>query len=83
MYELAVRVIAEQTARKTVRDNLRREGVKLTYVSAKEIISQARAWLLTHPEIIAEARAKAQSWAMLEPGRDQWKNLISKERFAL
>jgi hypothetical protein len=59
MDELAVRVIAEQTARKTVRDNLRREGVKLTYVSAKEIISQARAWLLAHPEIIAEARAKA------------------------
>jgi len=83
MDELAVRVIAEQTARKKIKEQLRQRRVKLSYVSAKEIISQARAWLLTHPEIIAEARAKAQSWAMLEPGRDQWKNLISKERFAL
>jgi hypothetical protein len=60
MDELAVRVIAEQSARKTVRENLHRQGVKLSYVPVREIISQARAWLLAHPEVIAEARLKAQ-----------------------
>jgi len=46
-------------------------GVKrtlLSYVSAKEIIAQARTWLREHPEIIAEARAKA---AALGYGADQ------------
>jgi hypothetical protein len=59
MARIAVRVVAEQYARKTVRENLRQQGVKLTYVSVREIIEQARAWLLAHPEAMAEARAKA------------------------
>jgi hypothetical protein len=57
--QIAVRVVAEQTARKAVRENLRRQGVKISYVTARDIIAQARAWLATHPEMIAEARAKA------------------------
>jgi hypothetical protein len=57
--QIAVRVVAEQTARKTVRENLRRQGVKLSYVPVRDIISQAKRWLREHPEIIAEARAKA------------------------
>ena len=56
---IAVRVVAEQTARKRVKEQLRAQGVKLSYVSAREIISQAKAWLAAHPEMIAEARAKA------------------------
>jgi len=55
---IAVRVVAEQCARKTVRENLRRQGVKLSYVPAREIAAQTKL-LATHPEIIAEARAKA------------------------
>jgi hypothetical protein len=59
MDELAVRVIAEQTARNAVRDNLRAQGVKLSYVKMRDIVSQARAWLAAHPEILAEAKVKA------------------------
>jgi hypothetical protein len=59
MARIAVRVLAEQTARKRVKEQLRRQGAKLCYVSAKEIIAQAKGWLAAHPEIIAEARAKA------------------------
>ena len=43
MAQIAVRVLAQQCARKAVRDNLRQRGVKLSYVSAKEIIAEARA----------------------------------------
>jgi hypothetical protein len=60
MAEIAVRVVAEQIARKMVREQLRQQGVKLNYVSAREIIAQAKL-LLAHPEIIAEARAKAEA----------------------
>jgi hypothetical protein len=59
MDELAVRVIAEQTARNAVRDNLRAQGVKLSYVTAREIVAQARAWLATHPQTLVAAREKA------------------------
>jgi hypothetical protein len=58
MAGFAVRVIAEQCARKTIKDRLRAQGVKLSYVSPREIAAQAKL-LLAQPEIIAEARAKA------------------------
>jgi hypothetical protein len=56
--QIAVRLVAEQTARKRVRELLRQQGVKLSYVPPREIAAQAKL-LATHPEIIAEARAKA------------------------
>jgi len=34
-------------------------GLKLHYFSAKDIAVLAKAWLAGHPEMIAEARAKA------------------------
>jgi len=58
---IAVRVLAQQCARKTIKEQLRAQGVKLSYVPMREIISQAKAWLREHPEMIAEARAKAAS----------------------
>jgi len=61
MAVIAVRVLAEQTARKTIKEQLRKQGVKLSYVPAREIAAQAKAWLKEHPEIILEARAKAVS----------------------
>ena len=48
-------------ARKAIKEHLRRQGVKLSYVPAKEIAAQAKAWLREHPEIIAEARVRAAS----------------------
>jgi hypothetical protein len=58
MAGIAVRVLADHTARKMVRERLRQQGVKLSYVPAREIAAQAKL-LLANPEIIAEARAKA------------------------
>ena len=58
---IAVPVLAKQIARKAIKEYLRRQGVKLSYVKAKDINAQAKAWLATHPEIIVEARAKAAS----------------------
>jgi hypothetical protein len=60
MAQIAVRVVAQQVARKMVRERLRQQGVKLSYVSAREIAAQAKL-LSTRPEIIAQARAKAEA----------------------
>ena len=67
MAGIAVRVLADHAARKMVRERLRQQGVKLSYVPAREIAAQAKL-LLANPEIIAEARAKA---AALGYGADQ------------
>ena len=58
MAQLAIRVLAQQCARKAIKEQLRQQGVKLSYVKAREIAAQAKA-MAAHPEIIAEARAKA------------------------
>ena len=49
MARIAVRVVAEQTARKMVRERLRQQGIKLSYVSPREIAAQAKL-LLASPE---------------------------------
>ena len=58
--QIAVRVLAQHEARKTIKEQLRQQGVKLSYVSMREINAQAKL-LLAHPEIIAEAKAKAKA----------------------
>jgi len=58
MARMAVRVLAQHSARKAVKDHLRSRGVKLSYVPLREINAQAKL-LAQYPEIIAEARAKA------------------------
>ena len=50
--------MARQIARKVIKEQLRRQRVKLGYAKAREIAAQAKA-MAAHPEIIAEARAKA------------------------
>ena len=57
----AVRVLAQHSARNAVKEHLRSRGVKLSYVPAREINAQAKAWLREHPEVIVEARAKAEA----------------------
>jgi len=56
---IAVRVLAQHSARKAVKEHLRSQGVKLSYVPAREINARAKAWLKEHPEIIREACARA------------------------
>ena len=57
--QIAVRVVAEQTARKKIKELLRQQGVKLSYVPAREIAARAKL-LLAHPEIIAEAKSEGE-----------------------
>jgi len=61
MARFAVQVLAQHSARKAVRDHLLSQGVKLSYVPAREIVAQAKAWLREHPEVIVEGRAKAEA----------------------
>ena len=62
---IAVRVLAQQVARKRIKEQLRQRGVKLSYVSAREIIAHSKAWLREHPEIVVEARARAEALGYL------------------
>ena len=63
----AVRVLAMHTAKRDVKDRLRREGkVKLSRVPHREIIAMARARLFEDAEyrakLIAEARPIVDQW---------------------
>jgi hypothetical protein len=55
----AVRVLAIQAAKDAVKNQIRAQGEKIWSFSAKDITLGAEAWLAEHPEMIAEARAKA------------------------
>jgi hypothetical protein len=57
MARIAVRVLTERMAKQEIKELLRKQGVKLSYVPAREIAARAKAWLAAHPEIIAEAKA--------------------------
>jgi hypothetical protein len=57
---ITIAVLARHEARKAIKHYLQSKGVKLSYVSMREINAQAKL-LLANPEIIAEARAKAEA----------------------
>jgi hypothetical protein len=60
---MATRVEAMRRAREEVKAQIRREGrIKLSAVPAREITAMAEAYVLSHREIIAEARAKVERW---------------------
>ena len=65
MARIAVRVLTERMAKQEIKERLRRQGVKLSYVPAREIIAQSKAWLREHPEIVVEARARAEALGYL------------------
>ena len=55
-HQVAVRVLAHQSAQRAIRARLRAQGVRLTDVTARDISIQARAWFDVHrDELIAEA----------------------------
>ena len=56
---VAVRVLAQLAAKNAVKHQIRAQGLKLWDFTAKEIAIRAEAWLLAHPEMIAQAQAKA------------------------
>ena len=54
--DIAVLVLAHQSARKAIKAQLRAEGLKLSQFSAKDISIRAEAWFDVHrQELIAEA----------------------------
>jgi len=58
---VAVRVLAQLAAKNAVKNQIRAQGLRLHDFAAKEITLRAEAWLEAHPELFAEARAKAAS----------------------
>ena len=60
---ITVRVEALRRAREEVKAQIRREGrIKLCSVPSREITAMAEAYILSHREIIAEARARVEQW---------------------
>ena len=59
--QIAMRVWAHQAAKREVKKQIRAEGLRLCEFTGREITIRAEAWLAAHPEMIAEARAKAAS----------------------
>src|SRR5205809_267212 len=55
-------VLALHRARGVVKDELKRQRVRLADVEAKEISERARDYLDAHPELIADARPVVESW---------------------
>jgi hypothetical protein len=58
---IAVAVWAQYAAKKLVKKQIRAQGLRVHDFTAREITLRAEAWLEAHPEMLAEARAKAAS----------------------
>ena len=58
----AINVLARLEAKKQVKEHLRAQGIRLTYVPAREIVAQAKAHLEAHPELYEQALQRA--WEM-------------------
>lgn len=57
-------VLALYRARGMVKDQLKRERIRLADVEAREISERARKYLEAHPELVADARPVIESWFM-------------------
>jgi hypothetical protein len=55
-------VLALQRARGVVKEELKRQRVRIADVEAKEITARAKDYLIAHPELIADARPVVESW---------------------
>jgi hypothetical protein len=57
----AARCLAMLRSRNAVKEELRKQGLKLTQYSAREITSWANVYLDEHPELFPEALAQARA----------------------
>jgi hypothetical protein len=55
-------VLALERARNAVKEELKKQRVRIADVEAKEITARAREYLEAHPELVAEARPVVESW---------------------
>lgn len=58
----ASHVLAQLRARNAVKAELRKRGVRVADLAAREISSWARVYLDDHPELIAQARPIVEAW---------------------
>ena len=58
---IAVSVLAHQAAKRAIKNQLRAQGLRVHELTARELTLRAEIWLAWHPELIAEAREKAQA----------------------
>ena len=64
---VAVRTLAQLAAKNEVKRQIRAQGLRIWDFSNREIVLRAEAWLASHPEMIAEARAKAVALGYITP----------------
>jgi hypothetical protein len=55
-------VLAMQRARGVVKEELKRQRVRIADVEAKEITERAKDYLIAHPELVVETRPVIESW---------------------
>jgi hypothetical protein len=62
LLRMATMTRAMQLARGAVKEELKKQRVRLADVEAKEITERARDYLIAHPELVVEARPVVESW---------------------
>jgi hypothetical protein len=67
----AVHVLARLAARRAVQEELRSQGVRVSLVKPADISVKAQAYLQAHPELIDEAKERAQRLGLYEKPRRQ------------
>jgi hypothetical protein len=63
----AINVLARLEAKKQVKEHLRAQGIRLTYVPAREIVAQTKRYLEAHPELYEEALQRAWEMGVCRP----------------
>jgi hypothetical protein len=59
---MATMTRAMQLARGLVKEELKRQRVRVADVEAREITARAKGYLIAHPELVVEARPVVESW---------------------
>jgi len=68
---VAVNVLARLDAKKQVKEHLRAQGIRLTYVPACEIVAQTKQYLEAHPELYEQPCNARGKWACADLSHEQ------------
>jgi hypothetical protein len=63
---VAVNVLARFAAKNAVKEQLRAQGIRLTYVPAREMVALSKQYLATHPELYEQALQRAWEMGVME-----------------
>ena len=81
---MATMTRAMQVARGLVKEELKRQRVRIADVEAREITARAKDYLIAHPELVADARPVVESWfARGVFGKRAQKEFIEHSTFTL